>query len=85
MTVESALTKGADLLRFNKMQMVSAQIRDLTGSLQLAWYNMPYMRSHLRTGEILRVPGTGGAKAGDAWSWSSRRFFTPEAYEAPGG
>ena len=64
MTVESALTKGADLLRFNKMQMVSAQIRDLTGSLQLAWYNMPYMRSHLRTGEIYVFRGRVARKRG---------------------
>lgn len=81
MTVESALTKGADLLRFNKMQMVSAQIRDLTGSLQLAWYNMPYMRSHLRTGEIYVFRGRVARKRGRL-VMEQPEVFTPEAYEA---
>ena len=45
MAVQSALVKHADLLRFNHMQVVSLQLKDLTGSLQVSWYNMPYMLS----------------------------------------
>ena len=48
--VRTVLAKPADLLRFNGLQMVSVPVKDLTGSLQLTWYNMPYMRSHLKTG-----------------------------------
>ena len=48
--VSSILTKAPDLVRFNRMQMVSAHIKDLTGSLQLCWYNMPYMRQNLKPG-----------------------------------
>ena len=36
MSVASALLKPPDLLRTGKIQMVSAVIKDLTGSLQLA-------------------------------------------------
>ena len=50
MAVESALVRGADLLRLGHMQIVSVQLKDLTGSLQVSWYNMPYMRANLKTG-----------------------------------
>ena len=50
MAVESALVRGADLVRLGHMQIVSVQLKDLTGSLQVSWYNMPYMRANLKTG-----------------------------------
>ena len=81
MSVESALATSADLLRFNRMQLVSAQIRDLTGSLQLAWYNMPYMRSHLKTGEMNVYCGRVAKKRGHL-VMEQPEVFTPEAYEA---
>ena len=81
MSVESALATSADLLRFNRMQLVSAPIRDLTGSLQLAWYNMPYMRSHLKTGEMYVFRGRVAKKRGRL-VMEQPEVFTPEAYEA---
>ena len=48
--VRTVLTKPADLLRFSGLQLVSAPVKDLTGTLTLTWYNMPYMRSQLKTG-----------------------------------
>ena len=81
MSVESALATSADLLRFNRMQLVSAQIRDLTGSLQLAWYNMPYMRSHLKAGEMYVFRGRVAKKRGRL-VMEQPEVFTPEAYEA---
>ena len=81
MSVESALATSADLLRFNRMQLVSAQIRDLTGSLQLAWYNMPYMRSHLKTGEMYVFRGRVAKKRGRL-VMEQPEVFIPEAYEA---
>ena len=49
--VESVLLKGADLVRLNHIQIVSVQLKDMTGSLQVSWYNMPYMRANLKSGE----------------------------------
>ena len=55
--VEGVLTKTADLIRLNHLQMVSVTLRDLTGTIQLCWYNMPYMRANLKAGSrcIFRV------------------------------
>ena len=51
MAVESVLLKGANLVRLNHIQIVSVQLKDITGSLQVSWYNMPYMRANLKSGE----------------------------------
>ena len=79
MAVQSALVKQADLLRFNHMQVVSLQIKDLTGSLQVSWFNMPYMRSNLKTGEIYVFRGRVVKKRGRL-VMEQPEVFTPEAY-----
>ena len=48
--VEGVLMKPADLLRLNGMELVTAKLKDLTGSLQLTWFRMPYIRSQLKAG-----------------------------------
>ncbi len=79
MAVQSALVKPADLLRFNHMQVVSLQLKDLTGSLQVSWFNMPYMRANLKTGEIYVFRGRVVKKRG-RMVMEQPEVFTPEAY-----
>lgn len=81
MSVESALTRSADLLRFNGKQMVSAQLKDLTGSLQLVWYNMPYMKSQVKSGVLYVFRGRVVKKRGRLMM-EQPEVFTSEAYEA---
>ena len=81
MSVETALVTNADLLRFNRMQLVSARIRDLSGSLQLAWYNMPYMRASLKTGQLYVFRGRVVRKRGGL-VMEQPEVFAPEAYAA---
>ena len=57
MSVASVLSKPPDLLRTGKVQMVSAMIRDLTGTLQLAWFNMPYMRANVKAARCMYFGG----------------------------
>ena len=79
MAVQSALVKHADLLRFNHMQVVSLQIKDLTGSLQVSWYNMPYMRANLKPGEMYVFRGRVVRKRGRL-IMEQPEVFTPQAY-----
>lgn len=81
MAVQSALVKHADLLRFNHMQVVSLQLKDLTGSLQVSWYNMPYMRANLKPGESYVFRGRVVRKRGRLLM-EQPEVFTPEAYGA---
>lgn len=81
MAVESVLMKNADLLRLNHMQIVSAQLKDLTGALQVTWFNMPYMRANLKSGEMYVFRGRVVKKRGRL-VMEQPEVFTPEAYEA---
>lgn len=81
MAVESVLVKSADLLRLNHMQIVSVQLRDLTGSLQVTWFNMPYMRANLKSGETYVFRGRVVKKRGRL-VMEQPEVFSPEVYEA---
>lgn len=81
MAVESVLVKSADLLRLNHMQIVSVQLRDLTGSLQVTWFNMPYMWANLKSGETYVFRGRVVKKRGRL-VMEQPEVFSPEAYEA---
>ncbi len=80
MSVASALLKSPDLVRFGNMQMVTAQIKDLTGSLQLTWYNMPYMRANVKSGQMYVFRGKVVKKRGRL-IMEQPEVFTPDAYE----
>ena len=84
MAVESALVRGADLLRLGHMQIVSVQLKDLTGSLQVSWYNMPYMRANLKTGVTYVFRGRVVKKRG-RMGMEQPEVFTPESYQALAG
>lgn len=77
--VEGILTKSADLLRFNHLQMVSVILKDLTGTLQLAWYNMPYMRANLKVGSRYIFRGKVAKKRG-RMVMEQPELFHPEDY-----
>lgn len=77
--VQSALAGPADLLRFNHMQVVTLRLRDLTGSLQVSWFNMPYMRTNLKAGESYVFRGRVVKKRGRL-VMEQPEVFTPEAY-----
>lgn len=78
--VAGVLVKPADLLRFQGLQMVSVSLKDLTGSLQLAWYNMPYMRTNLKTGTPYVFRGKVVKKRGRLLM-EQPEVFTPERYQ----
>lgn len=80
MAVESVLARPADLLRLNHMQIVSVYLKDLTGSLQVSWYNMPYMRANLKTGETYVFRGRVVKKRG-RFVMEQPEVFTRQAYE----
>lgn len=80
MAVEAVLVRSPDLVRMNRMQLVSVQLKDLTGSLQAAWYNMPYMRANLKSGEAYVFRGKVVKKRGRL-VMEQPEVFTSQAYE----
>ena len=59
--------------------MVSAYVRDITGALQLAWYNMPYMRANIKAGRCM-YSRRSSKKTGPSDD-EAAQVFTEEAYE----
>ena len=49
-TVEGVLQKDASVNRFNGLTVVNAYLSDMTGRLQLSWFNLPYIRQSLKSG-----------------------------------
>lgn len=79
--VDGLLTKTADLIRLNRLQMVSVTLRDLTGTIQICWYNMPYMRANLKAGNHWVFRGKVVRKRGRL-IMEQPELFSPEDYEA---
>ncbi|MDO4265754.1 MAG: ATP-dependent DNA helicase RecG [Eubacteriales bacterium] len=49
-TAQGVLVKDASMNYFNGMRIVNAYLSDMTGRLQLSWYNLPYIKNSLHTG-----------------------------------
>ena len=49
-TVEGTLTKDAAINRFGGLTIVNAYLSDMTGRLQLSWFNLPYVKNSLKAG-----------------------------------
>ena len=47
MAVSGVLFKSAEVKRYSHIQVITTMIRDITGSLTLTWYNMPYLHLSL--------------------------------------
>lgn len=77
--VSGQLMKTPSVRRFKNIQVVITDVRDMTGSLQLTWYNMPYLRNVLQMGQILIFRGRVVKKNGRL-TMEQPEVFTPEQY-----
>lgn len=82
--VEGVLLQPAGLVRLKGLMLVTASLRDLTGSLQLSWFNMPYMRSRLQTGTPYIFRGRVVKKRGRL-VMEQPEVFSPEEYMPQAG
>lgn len=77
--VSGQLMKTPSVRRFKNIQIVITDVRDMTGALQLTWYNMPYLRNVLQMGQILIFRGRVVKKNGRL-TMEQPEVFTPEQY-----
>lgn len=74
------LLKTATVRRFQNMQVIVTVVRDLTGTLQLTWFNMPYLRTALQMGRVLLFRGR-VVKKGNRLTMEQPEIYTQDAYE----
>lgn len=79
-TVSGQLLKASAVRQIKSMQIVVTTVKDLTGSLQLIWYNMPYLRSVLQMGRVMVFRGRIGEKSGRK-TMEQPEIFSQEDYE----
>lgn len=79
--VSGQLLKSASVRRFKNVQVIVTVVKDLTGSLQLTWYNLPYLASTLQMGKILVFRGR-VVKKGNRLTMEQPEVFEPEKYRA---
>ncbi len=78
-TICGQLLKTATVRRFQNMQVIVTMVKDLTGNLQLTWFNMPYLRTTLQMGQVLVFRGR-VIKKGNRLSMEQPEIYTREAY-----
>lgn len=79
-TVAGMLYKTPDVKRYRNIQVITTTLKDMTGSLLLTWYNMPYLHSTLKAGMSVVFRGR-VVKKGGRLTMEQPEIFTPEAYE----
>lgn len=62
--VEGCVFGSVQVSPNRKLQTVTALIRDLTGTLKVLWFRMPFLRNTLRSGSRIIVRGRGVNKRG---------------------
>lgn len=78
--VSGQLLKTASVRRFKNIQITVTTLKDLTGSLQLTWYNMPYLRAALPMGRVLVARGR-VVKKNNRLVMEQPEIYEPEAYQ----
>lgn len=78
--VAGTLLKGAEVKRIRNLQIVTAVVQDMTGHLQLTWFNMPFLRTTLKTGAAFVFRGKVVKKQGRLCMEQPELFSVP-AYE----
>ena len=77
--VEGILPKTADVIRYGHLQVTTVSLRDLSGTVTLSWYNMPYLRGTLKAGERFVFRGRVVKKRGRL-TMEQPEIYRPEAY-----
>jgi ATP-dependent DNA helicase RecG len=81
MSVYGMLYKAPDVKRYSRIQVVTATLKDITGTLQLTWYNMPYLHSVLKAGTRAVFRGRVVKKNGRL-TMEQPEIFTDESYSS---
>ena len=64
-----------------KMQIIRAAGRDMTGTMKLCWFNMPYLKTKLRPGSVYIFRGK-AARGRSGFSMDQPQMYEPDSYEA---
>ena len=79
--VEGILQKTASVRAFQRTQVITTSLKDITGSLQLTWFNMPFLKNTLQAGTCHIFYGK-VVKKNNRLTMEQPEIFTRESYKA---
>ena len=79
--VAGILQKSASVRSFQNKKVITASLRDTTGTLQLTWFNMPFLKNTLQAGTYHVFYGK-VVKKNNRLTMEQPEIFTKEGYEA---
>lgn len=79
--VAGVLQKDASVRRFQRMQIVTVSLKDPSGSVQLTWYNMPFLRNTLQAGTYHVFYGK-VVRKNNRLTMEQPEIYTREGYQA---
>lgn len=79
LAVEGMVFTTPAVKRYSHIQVITTTVKDLTGSLQLTWYNMPYLHATLKAGMRFVFRGRVVKKNGRL-TMEQPEVYTREAY-----
>lgn len=79
--VAGILQRDASVRRFQNIQVITVSLRDQTGTLQLVWYNMPFLRNTLQAGTYHVFCGK-VVKKNNRLTMEQPEIYTKEGYLA---
>lgn len=82
--VEGMLKKDGDVRRFSRVAVTVTSVSDGTGTLQLTWYNMPFLRGTLKAGSRFVFRGRVMKKNG-RMTMEQPEIYSLAAYESRAG
>ena len=80
MAVDGCLKNGASGHHFGSASMVTASISDMTGTLRLVWYHLPYLKNTLKPGSPYTFRGKVSRKK-NGLVMEQPQMYRPEVYE----
>ena len=79
--VAGVLQRDACVKRFQHIQIITVSLKDETGTLQLVWYNMPFLRNTLQAGTYHVFCGK-VVKKNNRLTMEQPEIYTREGYQA---
>ena len=79
-TVTGAIFGRIQVSQNKKMQITTLYLKDMTGTLKVIWFRMPFLRNTLGRGGVITLRGRIVRKK-DALVMEHPEIFTPAAYE----
>lgn len=85
MTVTGAIYGRVQVGGTPRMQVTTLYVKDLTGTLKVIWFRMPFLRNTLAGGGVITLRGRIGVRGGGAVMEHPEIFYPPAKYEEKRG